>query len=375
MAGDKLFFLKDSDFARGTRIILRLDLNVLCEDGSVSNDFRIKRALPTLDFLSKRGCRTLIISHLDDESGTTLEPVARYLEKTHQVSFAPSLSLAESMVNDIPEGGFLLVENIRREKGEVENDEVLSRRLAGLGEYYVNDAFGVSHREHASVVGVPKLLPSFAGFLLEEEIRELTPALQVGTHALFVLGGAKFETKLPLLLKFLDRYERVFVGGALANDIFHAMGLEVGTSLVSTIAPDLTTMVNNPKLRVPLDVLIERDGKTHTEPPEALSVSDRIVDAGLKTVMLLEEFVAQSDFVLWNGPLGVYQEGFTVATEQFAKTVSRSRAKSIIGGGDTIAAVERIGKLDEFDFVSTGGGAMLEYLSKETLPGIEALKR
>ncbi|HEY4498456.1 MAG TPA: phosphoglycerate kinase [Candidatus Paceibacterota bacterium] len=367
--------IEEAKLSPGQRVLLRLDLNVPCKGGRVENDYRIRRSLPTLEYLEKCGCRTVILSHLNPGSGESLSPVYHYLKTRFSVSFASTLDSAHELSGSLQNGAFILVEDIRREKGEKENDEGFSKRLTSLADVFVNDAFGVSHRKHSSIVGVPKFLPSFAGFLLQEEIQGLTPALHPPKGSLFVLGGAKFETKLPLLLKFLDRYERVFVGGALANDIFHAMGLEVGTSLVSTIAPNLSTIINRPNLRIPLDVLVQREGEEHALEPEKVKMSDRIVDAGLKTVMLLEQFVSESSFVLWNGPLGVYQEGFVVGTHQFAKAMIRSKAISVVGGGDTIAAIEDLGLMEKFGFISTGGGAMLDFLANETLPGIEVLKK
>ncbi len=374
MAKNELKPIKDAKLSRGMQVVLRLDLNVPCMNNVVQNDFRIKRILPTLEMLKEAGCKTVIISHIDADSGNTLAPIAKYLSSNFFVVFAESLDAGEKLAAQISEGGFVLVENIRRELGEMENGENFSRRLAALGDIYVNDAFAVSHREHASIVGVPKILPSYIGTLFEEEIKQLSLAFLPERPALFVLGGAKFETKLPLLLKLLNRYDRVFVGGALANDIFRTMGLEVGESLVSPIAADLKTIVNNPNLRIPLDVVVKRDGATETVSPEAVRTSDYIVDLGIKTVELLEQFASESKFILWNGPLGLYQDEFMTGTEQFAKSVARSGARSIIGGGDTIAAVEKLGLSEKFSFISTGGGAMLEFLANETLPGIEALK-
>lgn len=375
MTNDKLIGIAEVKLSRGTRVLARVDFNVPCNSGVVLNDYRIKRVLPTLKLLQDAGCRTVLLSHLDSDSGESLLPVVKYLAQHISISFADSLAQAEQKMASIADGTFLLVENIRKEKGEIEDDTAFSERLSKLGDMYVNDAFAVSHRKHASVVGVSEFLPSYAGILLIEEIEHLKLALNPGHDSLFVLGGAKFETKLPLLMKILGRYTRVFVGGALANDIFQTMGLEVGTSLVSPIAPNLSSIINQPNLRTPLDVLVERSGTVSFVRPELVTPMDRIVDLGPKTCELLDQFASESKFILWNGPLGVYQEGFRTGTQSFAKSVSRSRAKSVIGGGDTIAAVENLGLMEKFGFVSTGGGAMLEFLASETLPGIEALKR
>jgi len=374
MQASELRSIDAAPLKRGTRVLLRLDLNVPCRDGAVYDDYRITRSMPTMKRVSEAGCRTVIVSHLDPESSSTLRPVFEYLKRSFSMAFAPALSDAEAMSKDIPDGGFLLVEDIRREAGEKENDPVLAKRLAALADIFISDAFAVSHRSHASVVGVPKLLPSFAGLLIAEEITQLSVALHPPAPSLFVLGGAKFETKLPLLLKFLDRYTRVFVGGALSNDIFHAMKLPVGSSLVSPLAPDLSTIIGRPNLRTPIDVTVDRGGVSLVVKPELVEEGDRIVDAGPKTASLLEEFADESVFALWNGPLGEYQNGHSEQTVAFARAMAGSGARSVVGGGDTVASIEKLGVMDKFNFVSTGGGAMLEFLAKETLPGLEALK-
>lgn len=367
--------IAEAKLSGGTRVLARVDFNVPCSASGVQNDYRIKRVLPTLKLLEAAGCRTVLLSHLGSDAGDSLEPVAAYLAQHISISFAVSLEEAEKKALNLTNGSFLLVENIRKEKGETDNDSAFSQRLSKLGDVYVNDAFAVSHRKHASVVGVPALIPSYAGLLLVEELEHLRLALDPGPSSLFVLGGAKFETKLPLLMKFLTRYTRVFVGGALANDIFQSMGLEVGSSLVSSLAPDLRAITNQPNMRIPLDVAVEQNGAVSFIEPHAVKPFDRIVDLGPKSCELLEQFASESKFILWNGPLGVYQEGHTTGTQSFAKSISRSRAKSVVGGGDTVAAIEKLSLMEKFGFVSTGGGAMLDFLANETLPGIEALKR
>src|SRR3989338_3586171 len=375
MRASELRSIDEAQLSDGTRVLLRLDLNIPCRNGVVQNDYRIKRVFPTLRKLAKSRCRTTILSHLGADVGETLRPVFEYLKKSFSISFAPDLASGEQQAALISDGNFLLIENIRRESGEMENDETFAKRLSTLWHLYINDAFAVSHRAHASVVGVSKFLPSFAGFLVLDEVRELSISFDPPRPALFILGGAKFETKLPLLLKFLDRYDRAFVGGALANDIFKARGVVIGSSLVSTHALNLKVISERTNLRTPLDFVVQR-GERHFI-AEALGVSegDRIVDSGPKTGEFLHELVNQSKFVLWNGPLGEYQKGFAAHTEELAKIIADGAAHSIVGGGDTITAIEKLGLFDRFGFVSTGGGAMLEFLANETLVGLEVLKK
>ena len=375
MQANKLPSLLDAPLSAGTRVLLALDLNVSCKDGKVTDTFRIEKVLPTLEYLSKKGCRTMIISHMGSDGSRTLAPIAEFLKKTFKILFANSLSEAREMSATLSNGEFLLLENIRREAGEMANDPELAKRLASLADIYVNEAFSVSHRAHSSLVGVPKLLPSFAGFQFIEEVEKLSTALKPIHPSLFVLGGAKFETKLPLLMKFLNRYDRVFVGGALANDLFRAMGVSVGDSLVSERTLDLKVVTENPSVRLPLDFLVQKGPVTVVTPPEALGKGERVVDSGPKTAEFLAELAAESKFILWNGPLGEFERGFSERTLAFARAVAESGAHSIVGGGDTISAIQSLNMLEKFDFVSTGGGAMLDFLANETLPGIEALKK
>ena len=239
------------------------------------------------------------------------------------------------------------------------NDPTFARELAALADIFVQDSFDTCHRRHASIVGVPEFLPSYAGLLLEDEIRELSRALRPKHPALAVIGGAKFNTKEPVLATLLKTYDHVFVGGALANDFLKASGQEVGKSFVSNA--DLThikKLLGNSKLVLPVDSVV---------------IDEKILDHGPNTVALLADLAKRAKTILWNGPLGKYEEGFIDATDAFARAVADSGAYSVVGGGDTIASIEGLGLLPRFSFVSTAGGAMLAFLARGTLPGIEAL--
>lgn len=273
-----------------------------------------------------------------------------------------------------------MLENVRRARGEMANDSAFALELAELADVFVEDSFDVCHREHASVVGVPKHLASYAGFQVEEEVRQLTKALQPTHPSLAVIGGAKFSTKQPVLEKLLAVYDRVFVGGALANDFMLECGYGVGTSLVS-LEPDkraLRTILKNPKLMLPLDEIVAPLGVQGEGKVVALDRVPRdqaILDDGPKTVEALGVLAAKAKTVLWNGPLGNYENGFEEATESFARLLAASNGYTVIGGGDTIAAVEELGLSERFSFMSTGGGAMLDFIAKGTLPGLKALER
>jgi len=232
----------------------------------------------------------------------------------------------------------------------------------------------VSHREHASVVGVPKYLPSYTGILFQEEVKELSEALNPLSPSLCILGGAKFETKEPLVKKLLNVYSNVFVSGALAHHFFKSKGFNIGVSLSSDTGVDIEELVNNKKIMIPIDVVVANKDGMFVKKPNEVSNEDNIADSGPETVKKLKEIVKDFKFVLWNGPLGEYEKGFTNPTEELALALSESSAKTLIGGGDTVAAIEHLGLDDKFDFISTGGGAMLKFLLNGTLVGIEALK-
>ncbi len=367
--------IADEKDLRGKKILLRLDLNVPIVGGEVRDDFRIQRSLPTLRMLRERGARTIVISHIESGLAESLASVATYVSKSIALkAFISDLEDAPKVVDAMIDGDIVMLENLRKYSGEKENSPVFAGRLAALADYYVNDAFAVSHREHASIVSVPKFLPHFAGPLLADEVEQLSKAFNPPHPFLFILGGAKFDTKLPLIEKFLDIADYVFVGGALANDIFKEKGYETGLSVVAKSRINLKHVEMNPKLIVPIDVIVSSPLERVAKGPDQIGLGEKIMDAGPQTVSQLGDLLNDVEFVLWNGPLGAYEQGFSEGTENLARLISESRAKSIIGGGDTIAVVEKMGILDKFTFASTGGGAMIEFLAKGTLPGIEALK-
>jgi 3-phosphoglycerate kinase len=241
---------------------------------------------------------------------------------------------------------------------------------------YVNDAFAVSHRAHASVVGITKYLPSYIGFLIADEIKNLSLALTPKRPFLFVLGGAKFETKMPLLKKFMKRADQVFIGGILANDFFHDVGLEVGKSFVDKYSFKLTPLLKKGKIILPSDVYVQNGGgKTTIKHIDELSSGDSIMDVGPETIKSLAPVLKKAKLIVWNGPLGYYEGGFDKGTIALLKAIADVRAVSIIGGGDTAAVVEKLGLDKKLSFVSTGGGATLDYLTDGKLVGIEAVRK
>ncbi|PIP73377.1 MAG: phosphoglycerate kinase [Candidatus Lloydbacteria bacterium CG22_combo_CG10-13_8_21_14_all_47_15] len=366
---------------KGKRVLLRLDLNVtISETGGVADDFRIQQALPTIEFLRDAGAKTIILSHIGRHKGDSLEPVFEYMGRDMPLSFAPDLGEATVVqaITALSDGSAVLVENLRRNEGEEKNTLAFAERFAQFADIYVNDAFATSHRAHASIVSLPKLLPSYAGFLFEREIAHLSAAFDPPKPFLFILGGAKFETKLPLIKRYLARADMCFIGGALAHNFFKAKGYPLGSSLVDRRADDISEILAAKNLFLPVDVRVKNKRGTEIKKPAAIQMDDQILDAGPETLRMLDEKIQEAHFVLWNGPIGDYKiSGFGEGTETLVRSLVRRKFKDgelVLGGGDTAAVISRMRMTGAFPFISTGGGAMLEYLAKGTLPGIEALK-
>lgn len=375
--------VKDIPRLENIPVVVRAALNVPIAEGNVANTFRLRSALPTIQYLQNQRARVVLIGHIGEQGTETLEPVYRAMKALIPgLSWCPVTTgpVAREAVRNLPPGGVVLLENLRRNAGETKNDQAFARQLAELGDVFVEDSFDVCHREHASVVGLPRFLAPYAGFQVLREVEELTKALAPGAPSLAIIGGAKFSTKEPVLTSLLSRYDRVFVGGALANDFMRASGMAIGKSLVSSAVRELEmrTLLNNPKLMLPLDVVAAPEGRGHETGTvygaRNVPATHGIYDDGPRTVSALGRVAEQARTILWNGPLGLYEKGFVDATEALARAIGSSSAYSIVGGGDTIAAIEKLGLADRFSFISTGGGAMLDFLVKGTLPGLLALE-
>jgi len=370
--------IKDIENLKGKKVIVRVDFNVPLKDEKITDDFRIKAAIPTIEYLQKKGAIVILVAHIGDGGERSLKVVSVRLKK-----FIPNLNFIESsvfsdetkkIVNNLKNGDVVLFENLRRELGEKTNSPSFARGLSRFGDIYVNDAFSVSHRVHASVVGITKYLPSYAGFQLLDEVNSLSKAFNPKHPFLFILGGSKFETKIPLIKKFLRDADHVFIGGALANDFFKGKGYEVGESLVSDGVIQVKSFFKNKNLILPTDVIAVSDGKSRISKPDSVLATESIVDIGKDSVEVLKGLIEKAQFILWNGPLGKYESGFGSATENVLKIIAKSSATSIVGGGDTVSLITKLKLGDKITFVSTGGGATLDFLAKGTLPGIKALK-
>jgi len=292
MMDKKFTCITEAKDLRGKRVLLRASLNEPLDHGELVGDSRVNRALETVHFLKQQGSKVIILAHIGRDPSDTLLPVYKYLKKHIEITFVEDV-LGESVrssINDMKDGDVILLQNVRCHDGEIKNDKTFGQELAELGDIYVNDAFAVSHREHASVVGIPKHLPSFSGLLFEREYKNLSLAREPEHPALFILGGAKFATKQPLVEKFLEIYEHVFVGGALSNDFYKAMGYDIGKSPVSD-ASDAGRLLNHERIIIPVDVtVVGGDGNARVIAPDELRDDDVINDCGPRTLKILEQF-------------------------------------------------------------------------------------
>jgi len=368
----------------GKRVLVRVDFNVPLDDGGrITDDSRIRAALPTLRELRERGARLLLAAHLGRPKGRdeklSLRPAAERLSELlgADVALAPSL-------DDVPDGDVVMLENVRYEEGETKNDPELARRYAALADAYVNDAFGAAHRAHASTEAVAHLLPSAAGRLLEREVKTLKSILEDPQRPLVaVVGGAKVTDKIGVLETFLQRADRVLVGGAMCFPFFKAQGHEVGDSLCEEEGLEPARRVldgGGEKLRLPNDLVAGREfaADTETRTLDGPDVPDGWMglDIGRRSASGYAEVIRDAGTVFWNGPMGAFElEPFAAGTRTVAEAVAESDAVSVVGGGDSAAALAQFGLADRVTHLSTGGGASLELIEGKALPGVEALER
>ena len=377
---------------KGKRVLVRVDFNVPLENGEVVDDTRIRAVLPTIRYLLDRGAAVILMSHLGRPKGLVqedlrLDPVGRRLsellgQEVVKVDDCVGPE-AERATKSLQPGQVLLLENLRFHPEEEENDQGFARQLASLADVYVNDAFGTAHRAHASTTGVTEYLPSVAGLLMERELQMLGDALANPTRPLVaVLGGAKVSDKIGVIRNLLSKVDLLLVGGGMANTFLKAQGHQVGESLVEddslALAKDILAQAGA-KLVLPVDVVVADafadDANTQTVGVEQVPPGCRILDIGPRTVGLFEDRLRSAGTVVWNGPMGVFEfPRFAAGTRALAESLARSQATTIVGGGDSAAAVRQAGLEDKMTFVSTGGGASLMFLEGKRLPGVEALE-
>jgi len=381
--------IRDFD-VHGRRVLVRVDFNVPLQNGQVRDDTRIRAALPTIQYLLDHDAAVILCSHLGRPKGKpdpalSLRPVAEHLDRLipQPVRFAEDCigPLAQQAAAQLKPGQVLLLENTRFHPGEKANDPNMARQLASLADLFINDAFGTAHRAHASNVGVAQFLPAGAGFLLEKEIEYLDNAIANPKRPFVaILGGAKISDKIGVIHNLLDKADYVLIGGGMANTFFKAQGYDMGDSLVEEDAlPTARQLLGNHKLKLPLDVVIADDfsdnARRRTRAVGDVPAGWRVLDIGPKTVAAFAGLVKEAGTVVWNGPMGVFEfPNFATGTFGLAKAVAESSAVSIIGGGDSAAAVRQSGLAGKITHISTGGGASLEMLEGKVLPGVAALE-
>lgn len=387
--------VRDADLA-GKRVLVRVDFNVPLDDGKITDDTRIRAAVPTLKYILEQNPKALILmSHLGRPKGErkpemSLAPVAPALAEQLgiDVAFADDCvgEVAETAVANLPEGGVLLLENTRYHKGETKNDPELSEQLAKHGDIFVNDAFGTAHRAHASNVGVSEKLTAVAGLLLEKEIDYLANAIESPERPFVaILGGAKVSDKIKVIEALLSKVDKLVIGGGMANTFIKAQGVGMGDSLVEEDSVETAKSLieqGGDKLVLPVDFIVadafDNDANTkNVSASDGVEAGWRALDIGAESIALFKAQVDNAKTVVWNGPMGVFEmPNFAKGTFAVAETlaeITANGAKTIIGGGDSAAAAEQSGLADKMSHISTGGGASLEMLEGKTLPGLVAL--
>ncbi len=383
---------------KGKTVFIRVDFNVpLADQGEIRNDTRIRASLPTIDGLLGRGAKLVLASHLGRPKGKfdakmSLKPVAKRLGELlgRQVIMAPDIIGDEvnRLKEGLREGDVLLLENVRFHPGETANDPEFAKKLAEGIDAFVNDAFGSSHRAHASVVGITNYVQATAaGYLMKKEVEYLGKALfSPAKPYVAILGGAKVEDKIPVIENLLNKADSILIGGAMAYTFFKAQGFDTGKSLVEVDKIEIAQKILGQAQQKKLDFILPFDNvlTASVESGQVVQITDSFpfppdlmgVDIGPKTIARYTEAISKAKTIVWNGPLGVFETAaFAQGTIKIAQAVAASGALSIVGGGDSIAAVEKAGVSRDISHISTGGGASLEFLANETLPGIEALEK
>ena len=379
----------------GKRVLLREDFNVPMRDGEIVDDRRIRAALPTIQALRSRGARIIVATHLGRPKGRVDEalrvaPLARRLGELlgTDVTVASDVAGADAqrVAGALRDGDVAMLENLRFEPGEEANDAGFASRLAALADVYVNDAFGTAHRAHASTEGVAHQLPAVAGYLMARELDALGDVLENPRRPVVaIVGGAKISTKIKVLDNLADRVDVLWVGGAMASTFYRALGLSTGHSLVEEdqIETARTLLNSAPSrraaLKLPIDVVVAPEAKegapTQTVRADSIRDDESMVDVGPETAAAIAKDAATAGTVVWNGPLGIYEiPAFAAGTRAVARAVADSPARTIAGGGDLAAALQDAGVADRIGFISTGGGATIEFLEGATLPGVAALR-
>ena len=386
--------VRDID-VKGKKVIVRVDFNVpLDENGNITDDKRIVGALPTIKYLVEHGAKTILVSHLGRpkngfEDKFSMRPTVERLSKLLGIEVKLAKDVigedAKAKAASLKDGEVLMLENVRFHKEETKNDPEFAKSLSELAEIYVNDAFGTAHRAHASTAGLADYLPAVCGFLIEKEIEFMGKALENPARPFVaILGGSKVSDKIGVIENLIDKVDALIIGGGMAYTFLKAKGYEIGGSICEDdkveLAKELMERAKkaNVKLLLPVETVVSKEFKNDTEyktvPSNNIEAEWSGMDIGAKTIELFSEEIKTAKTIVWNGPMGVFEfPNFAVGTKAIAKAVAESGAVSIVGGGDSAAAVEQLGYADKITHISTGGGASLEFLEGKVLPGIDVL--
>lgn len=382
---------------RGKKALVRCDFNVPMQDGAITDDIRIRAALPTIHYLLDHGAKVILMSHMGRPKGEakmefTLKPVADRLSELigKKVHFNSVPEVVNQSIADeaaaLKEGEVMLLENVRFRKEETKNEPGFAKELASLGDLFVNDAFGTAHRAHCSTAGVADHLPAVSGFLIEKEVKFLGDTMENPQRPFVaIMGGAKVGDKIPVIENLLKKVDTLVIGGGMSYTFFKAMGLEIGTSILDEESLELAGSLlkqaeeKGVKILLPVDVVCAREFDNNSEKTtcsrEAIPADQMGMDIGPDSIKLINEEVQNAKTVVWNGPMGVFEmPNFAEGTKKVAEGLANSSAATIIGGGDSAAAVEQFGYADKMTHISTGGGASLEFLEGKVLPGIAILE-
>ena len=383
---------------KGKKVLLRVDLNVPMKNGAISEISRIEKIIPTIKFLIEKQAKIIILSHIgrpkgEIVEGMSLKPISKKLSSliNKEITFnnkkIDKIELSE--VNNIENSSIMMLENIRFNKKEEINDERFAKEISNLGDIYVNDAFSVSHRSHASVDGITKFIPSYYGLQITEEINALKKITsEIKKPITLIIGGSKISTKIKIINNLIKKFDNVIIVGGMANTLLKHTGRKVGNSICENNCEDLIKEIlanskkYNCKITYPVDVVVSKSKESFGTNKDIndINENDIILDIGKKTIAIIKEIIDETNTVLWNGPAGYFenpnfQEGTREILEIISQRTDNNKIFSVAGGGETVAAINKFNKMNSFTFVSTAGGAFLEYLEGKTLPGIKALNQ
>jgi len=383
-------------FLKGKKVIVRVDLNVPMENGSITEVSRIVKILPTLKLLIEKKAKIIILSHIGRPKGKvvkemSLEPISKKLSDLLNIEILFNKNeITEKTfieINKIPDGSIMMMENIRFYKEEEENEEFFSKKISNLGDVYVNDAFSCSHRAHSSIEGIAKYIPSYCGLQFSEEINALSKITSKITRPVTcIIGGSKISTKIKIISNLIEDFDNIIIVGGMGNALLKNTGINIGKSVCDEGYKDLVEEIlkksknHNCQIYYPLDVVVSKtlDGNGTIKEINEISDDEMILDIGPKTITSIRSVINESNTVLWNGPAGYFENpNFANGTKEILEIIANKKSKdkiyTVAGGGETVAVINKFKKLDSFNFVSTAGGAFLEYLEGKELPGIKAL--